>query len=115
MSTLQISLAIIGIVLLTLIVAYNAWTARRNAPKKARPPDLARDSEQSLRHEPGFDADGPHSVAPPPDSIHSAFGADTGPISQQHLDGADPLSLPTLLTLHRTFRICCTRSRGRAS
>ena len=104
MSTLQISLAIIGVVLLTLIVAYNAWTARRNAPKKARPPDLARDSEQSLRHEPGFDADGPHSVAPPPDSIHSAFGADTGPISQQHLDGADPLSLPTLAR---------TRGRGR--
>ena len=101
MSTLQISLAIIGVVLLTLIVAYNAWTARRNAPKKARPPDLARDSEQALRHEPAFDGDGPHSVAPPPDSIHSAFGADTGPVSQG-MDAGDALGLPPL-----------ARSRGR--
>lgn len=79
MSTLQISLAIIGVVFLTLIVAYNAWTARRNAPKKARPPEVARDSEHGLRHEPAFDASGsPHTdSAPPPDSIHSAF--DEGP------------------------------------
>ncbi len=77
MSTLQISLAIIGVVFLTLIVAYNAWTARRNAPKKARPPEVARDSEHGLRHEPAFDADGsPHSSFAP-DSIHSAF--DEGP------------------------------------
>ena len=77
MSTLQISLAIIGVVLLALIVAYNAWTARRNAPKKARPPDTLREAEQSLRHEPAFDRAGhPASVAPPPDSLHSVFDAD---------------------------------------
>ena len=37
MSTLQISLAILGVVLLALIVAYNSWAARRNAPKRAQP------------------------------------------------------------------------------
>ena len=38
MSNLQISLAVIGAVLLALIVAYNAWTTHRNAPRKAQPP-----------------------------------------------------------------------------
>ena len=104
MSTLQISLAIIGIVFLILIVAYNAWTARRNAPKKARPPDAPRDVEQARRQEPAFDAGGAHSVAPPPDSIHSAFdsafdadqglGLDlgAGPVSQG-LDARDAVHL----------------------
>jgi hypothetical protein len=101
MSTLQISLAIIGVVLLTLIVAYNAWTARRNAPKKARSPaDLERDSEQALRHEPAFDGDSAHSVAPPPDSIHSQYDIDAGLISQG-LDVGDPLDLPTIARARR--------------
>ena len=37
MSTLQLSLAIIGGLVLALIVAYNTWTSRRNAPKRALP------------------------------------------------------------------------------
>lgn len=36
MSTLQISLAVVGVILLGLIVAYNTWTHRRNAPKRAQ-------------------------------------------------------------------------------
>ena len=35
MSTLQLSLAIIGGLVLALIVAYNTWTTRRNAPARA--------------------------------------------------------------------------------
>ena len=35
MSTLQISLAILGIVFLGLVLAYNAWAYRRAAPRKA--------------------------------------------------------------------------------
>lgn len=35
MSTLQISLAVAGVILLGLIVAYNTWLYRRNAPKRA--------------------------------------------------------------------------------
>ena len=93
MSTLQISLAIIGVVLLTLIVAYNAWTARRNAPKKARPPQAPRDSEQALRHEPAFDGAGHPLAAPPPDSIHSMLDAEPEPgygaQAQDQREGAD--------------------------
>ncbi len=64
MSTLQISLAVIGAVLLALIVAYNAWTARRNAPKKAVPSQD--DQALAQRQEPAFDPEsgiaGPISV-----------------------------------------------------
>ncbi|MGP1681793.1 MAG: cell division protein FtsZ, partial [Giesbergeria sp.] len=35
MSTLQISLAVIGAVLLALIVAWNTWTNQKNAPRRA--------------------------------------------------------------------------------
>ena len=56
MSTLQLSLAIIGGLLLALIVAYNTWTSRRNAPKRALPPEPDQAADPALRQEPGFDA-----------------------------------------------------------
>lgn len=37
MSTLQISLAVVGVILLGLIIAYNTWTHRRNVPKRPAP------------------------------------------------------------------------------
>lgn len=55
MSNLQISLAVIGAVLLALIIAYNAWTARRNAPKKPRPTEPGTPAEPISRQEPAFD------------------------------------------------------------
>ncbi len=55
MSTLQISLAIIGGVLLALIVAYNAWTAHRNTPRKALPPDNPVRPENPQRLEPALE------------------------------------------------------------
>ena len=57
MSTLQLSLAIIGGLVLACIVAYNAWTSHRNAPKRALPDEHAPDraADPALRQEPGFD------------------------------------------------------------
>jgi hypothetical protein len=55
MSNLQISLAVLGVVLLILIVAYNSWTSRRNAPRKAEPLEEGADP---ARHEPGMDTVG---------------------------------------------------------
>ncbi len=52
MSTLQLSLAIIGGLVLALIVAYNTWTSRRNAPKRAVPQEPERTAEPALRQEP---------------------------------------------------------------
>jgi hypothetical protein len=62
MSTLQISLAILGVVVLALIVAYNTWAARRNAPKRAQPeedetglPGHHQPYNLTERHEPALD------------------------------------------------------------
>lgn len=53
MSTLQISLAILGIVFLGLVLAYNAWAYRRAAPRKARPQgQAAHGPNAALRQEP---------------------------------------------------------------
>ncbi|MEX8192410.1 cell division protein FtsZ [Comamonas guangdongensis] len=51
MSNLQISLAVLGVVLLALIVAYNSWSSRRNAPRRAEPLDESSDPQ---RLEPGM-------------------------------------------------------------
>ena len=51
MSNLQISLAVVGVVLLVLIIAYNSWSSRRNAPKRAEPVEESPDPQ---RHEPGM-------------------------------------------------------------
>lgn len=63
MSTLQVSLAIIGGLVLALIVAYNTWTSRRNAPKRALPREPERMAEPALRQEPGFEAGGGDAAA----------------------------------------------------
>ena len=64
MSNLQISLAVLGFVVLALILAYNSWSARRNAPKRADPVDEAQ--RDPSRHEPGMDT-----VGHGPDLTHS--------------------------------------------
>lgn len=59
MSGFTIGLAIIGGLLLALLVAYNAWTARRNAPRQpeAAGPAIAPIGEPSAeRQDPVFDA-----------------------------------------------------------
>lgn len=56
MSTLQISLAVVGVVLLGLIVAYNAWNNRRHAPKRAdRDEQQRQGAEDAARFEPALD------------------------------------------------------------
>jgi len=56
MSTLQISLAVVGVVLLGLIVAYNAWNNRRHAPKRADRSEQERQgAEDAARFEPALD------------------------------------------------------------
>ena len=90
MSTLQLSLAIIGGVLLALIVAYNAWTSRRNAPKRALPPDPENAAEPNVRLEPGFDTNA--AAAMPPGDFH---GLDRGPDPSEHtVDAQDSLQMP---------------------
>ena len=82
MSTLQISLAVLGVLLLAGVVAHGAWSARRSLPKRASPepaplqepahtPDQAQTArgldEPQERLEPRFDteADGGGDSLPP--------------------------------------------------
>ena len=90
MSTLQISLAVIGAVLLALIVAYNAWTARRNAPKKAAPPQDEQAQALAQRQEPAFDLESGLAGAVPP--LHdAAVGIESLPPG---VDASDVRDLP---------------------
>ena len=57
MSTLQLSLAILGGLVLVAVVAYNAWNNHRNAPKRAQPqPEPVVPDPQEVRLEPSLDA-----------------------------------------------------------
>ena len=56
MSTLQISLAVVGVILLGLIVAYNTWINRRNTPKRAQHGEgELRSDEAAARFDPALD------------------------------------------------------------
>ncbi|MGH8819996.1 MAG: cell division protein FtsZ, partial [Rhodoferax sp.] len=65
MSTLQISLAIAGGLVLAGVVAHGTWNSRRNAPRQAVPEDAAGpkphathgDEPEPLRTEPTFDGE----------------------------------------------------------
>ena len=90
MSNLQISLAVIGAVLLALIVAYNAWTTHRNAPRKAQPPERDASAEPAQRLEPALD----ESEASVP-TVSPVHGLDHGPEPSIHgVDVDDALHLP---------------------
>ena len=67
MSTLQISLAVVGIILLGLIVAYNAWNHRRNAPKRADA-DMRLGDNQS-RFDPALDGVDVTNLSETPSSV----------------------------------------------
>ncbi len=89
MSTLQLSLAIIGGLVLALIVAYNAWTSRRNAPRRALPEDPEHAADPALRLEPGFDMGAASLTAAELESL------DRGPDPSVHtVDVLDALQMP---------------------
>src|SRR6478672_2038886 len=103
MSTLQLSLAIIGGLLLAGIVAYNAWTSHRNAPKRAVPEEAERGSspavaldrmaEPALRQEPGFDGATPGDLALTPDELQ-ALDRGTDPTAEHAVDPTEALQMP---------------------
>ncbi|CAN7409364.1 cell division protein FtsZ [Acidovorax sp. LjRoot129] len=96
MSTLQLSLAIIGGLVLALIVAYNTWTSRRNAPKRALPQEPERNGDRAgepalLRQEPGFDGVSPVELTP---SELEALDRGTDPSSEHAVDPTEALQMP---------------------
>ena len=95
MSTLQLSLAIIGGLVLALIVAYNTWTSRRNAPKRALPQEPERAAEPVLRQEPAFDAD----AVPVADGALDGLAHGTEPAGHA-VHAEDSLELPVPPPMH---------------
>ena len=100
MSTLQLSLAIIGGLLLACIVAYNTWTSRRNAPKRAVPQEGERSgspgpvdrlAEPALRQEPGFDSGAPTELTP---GELQALDRGTDPSAEHAVDPTEALQMP---------------------
>ncbi len=97
MSTLQISLAIAGGLLLILILAYNAWSARRHAPKRALPVDPeSTPADGAPRLDPAFDA-----------GAATPTGAASGPEpAMHHVDVRDALQSPLPPVMHeRSFAL----------
>ena len=88
MSNFQLGLIIAGGVVLAAIVAYNAWVTQRNAPKRARPPEVDGAAEPALRQDPAFDGLG--SVVPGADGQGG-----TEPSMDSHaVDLQDALQMP---------------------
>lgn len=116
MSTLQISLAILGVVVLALIVAYNTWAARRNAPKRAQPeedetglPGHHQPYNLTERHEPALDlSHGGHQPEPvgpqvmpmaqAQDHVHAAPPSPDTQRREPGMDDAQPASAPAAFT-----------------
>lgn len=103
-SSLLLSLAITGGLVLAAIVAYNTWTLRRNEPKKAQPPDPSAPSAPSafgaagmdplldpiLRQEPSLDGDLAGAAGASP-----LEGLDRGQDPHDHaIDPTDALRMP---------------------
>ncbi|MGA8391751.1 MAG: cell division protein ZipA C-terminal FtsZ-binding domain-containing protein [Burkholderiaceae bacterium] len=60
MSSLQISLAVAGGLVLAAVVAHSAWTSRKNAPRQAQPESVPSEGSpeplaETERQDPGFD------------------------------------------------------------
>ena len=90
MSSLQISLAVVGGLVLALVIAHSAWTSRKNLPKRATP-RVAPQPEDALRTDPAEAADqhGVQGLAPSeggePDSAQRQEPSfDASPASSPH-------------------------------
>lgn len=89
MSTLQLSLAIIGGLVLAGVVAYNAWVTRRSTPRTAREPEpVSREAEPSLDTGDAL----PPDAAPHLDRVEPVLGDD--PLTGRPADPLVPAAGP---------------------
>lgn len=91
MSTLQISLAVIGVILLGLIVAYNAWSNRRNAPKRADQASTeSRVDESDSRFDPALDGVDVTNLPPVKHDVVMDPVMDASPVQELGVGGGEP-------------------------
>ncbi|WP_455554854.1 cell division protein FtsZ [Comamonas sp.] len=94
MSTLQISLAVVGVILLGLIVAYNAWNHRRNAPKRAQPLEGERGAtEAHARFDPALDGVDVTNLPPSAAAMHDPL-LDAAPSQELHAQAGHEAAVP---------------------
>ena len=92
MSTLQISLAVIGVILLGLIVAYNAWSNRRNAPKRADQASTeSRVDESDSRFDPALDGVDVTNLPPVKHDVVMDPVMDASPVQELGVGGGEPV------------------------
>ncbi|WP_404299677.1 cell division protein FtsZ [Alicycliphilus denitrificans] len=85
MSNFQLGLILAGALVLIVVIAYNAWTTQRNAPKRASPREGEGAQEPAVRQEPAFDAAG----------LGGHAAAATEPHFEDHaVDARDALQMP---------------------
>jgi hypothetical protein len=93
MSTLQLSLIVIGVLVLAAVMAYNAWVTRQSTARKAAQREInapAAPAEASERIEPMLDGESGMSVNAVPDAGDTVPALPTLPLADKRL-GLDPL------------------------
>ncbi|AVS62212.1 cell division protein FtsZ [Paracidovorax avenae] len=95
MSNFQLGLIIAGGVVLAIVVAYNAWTTHRNAPKRASPQEgpEAGGADPLVRQEPGFDLPAGPAGSLPAGTPMAASGGEAGQ-GGHAVDWQDSLQMP---------------------
>ncbi|MDO8375146.1 MAG: cell division protein FtsZ, partial [Polaromonas sp.] len=98
MSTLQISLAILGGLILAIVVAHSTWSARKNLPRRATPDPSAPPPVEPVGGEPSFDTE-PERQEPgfDRDSSLDALTAMTVPEKKPGLDALIDVIAPILV------------------
>lgn len=107
MSTFQISLAIVGALVLLAVVLHSAWSSRRNLPRRAVPPAAPRqepagtsphdegpaaDEDLTRRQEPSFDTDSGL------DALARRTTAEKRPALDALIDAMAPVALESLVS-----------------
>ncbi|WP_342128762.1 cell division protein ZipA C-terminal FtsZ-binding domain-containing protein [Hydrogenophaga sp. OTU3427] len=92
MSTLQLSLIVIGVLVLAAVMAYNAWVTRQSTSRKAaqREINAPASTEGGQRIEPVLDGEGQAAAESPADAGDTVPPLPTMPLADKRL-GLDPL------------------------
>lgn len=93
MSTLQITLILLGVVIVLAVIGYNTWYSAKHAPRKARPlteEEEAQALEAQDRREPSLDGSG--ELAGDEEPLEPSLNGPAKPAAKKGLFGKGPLT-----------------------